>query len=82
MWQYSHSRVTLVVADGLAPIWHQDIYNHRDDGTRWAYTKIAQYNVAENNCLPEKRLWVNDILVEDKFLGISFITTAFMAPLY
>ena len=28
---YSHCRISIVVADGLVPIWHQDICNHIDD---------------------------------------------------
>ena len=32
---FSHCRVHMVVADGLTPIWHQDICNHRDDGGKW-----------------------------------------------
>ena len=31
MWCYNHIWVSMVVADGLVPIWHQDICNHHDD---------------------------------------------------
>ena len=31
----------MMVADGLVPIWHQDIYNHYDDVTRSVYIKSA-----------------------------------------
>ena len=32
---FDHSRVIMVVADGLVPIWHQDICNYLDD-TGWS----------------------------------------------
>ena len=31
MWLYSRSQITMVAADGLVPIWHQDICNHHDN---------------------------------------------------
>ena len=39
MWHYSHSQVSLVVADGLAPIWCQDICNYHDDVGQTAHVK-------------------------------------------
>ena len=41
MWQHSHSRVIMVVADGLAPTWRQDICNHHDDVAWSAYIRRA-----------------------------------------
>ena len=34
MWQFSQSRDSMVVADGLVPIWCQDTCNHPDDVAR------------------------------------------------
>ena len=34
-----HSPVSMVVADGLVPIWHQDICNNRDDLVRSSYIR-------------------------------------------
>ena len=31
MWLYSHSLVSMMVADALMPIWHLDIGNRHDD---------------------------------------------------
>ena len=39
--QYHHSRVSMVVADGLAPTWRQDICNHHDDKAWSAYIRCA-----------------------------------------
>ena len=30
MWHLNQSQLSMVVADGLVPIWHQDISNHHD----------------------------------------------------
>ena len=42
MWQCRYSRVRLVVADGLLPIWRQGIFNNRDD--------VAQPSFIYQNC--------------------------------
>ena len=41
MQQQLHNGVDIVVADGLVPIWHQDICNHHDDVARFAYIQSA-----------------------------------------
>ena len=43
---YSHSWGSMVVADGLAPIWCQDIYNHHDDIGQLANVSsgVSQHN--------------------------------------
>ena len=38
-WSMWHIGVSMVVADGLAPIWHQDICNHPDDMGQSVYLK-------------------------------------------
>ena len=43
MWQYIHSRVGMVVSDGVVLIWHQDNCNHRDDETPLAYIRSGQH---------------------------------------
>ena len=45
LWQYIHSRVSMVVADGLVHILCQNICSHRDDVSHPAYTKWTQRNV-------------------------------------
>ena len=43
-WKYNHSRITIVVADGLAPIWRLEVYNHRDDVDQLEYIRSSQHN--------------------------------------
>ena len=40
MWWYSHIRVSMMFADGMAPIWRQDICKHRDDVARPATSTL------------------------------------------
>ena len=42
MWWFSRIRASMVVVDGLAPIWHQDICNHLIYCSRSAYIRSAQ----------------------------------------
>ena len=44
MWPYTHSPVSKIIADGLVPIWHQDIYNHLDSVARATYGRNMQCN--------------------------------------
>ena len=47
MWQYSHSwlsRVSMIVADGLAPIWCHNICKHHYDTAQSACIRSAQHN--------------------------------------
>ena len=39
---YNHDQISMVVADGLAPIWHHGICNHRHGVARVVYITIAQ----------------------------------------
>ena len=45
MWQYGHSRITMVVADGLVLIWYQAIDNDLDGVAQPACVKSAQRDV-------------------------------------
>ena len=46
IWHHSHHGVSMVVADGLAPIWCQVICNHHDDVGQWVSSaKWAQMTV-------------------------------------
>ena len=44
MWQYGHSRLSMLVVDALVPIWHQDICNHCDHGARSVYIRRVEHN--------------------------------------
>ena len=42
--QYNHNQISMVIADGLASIWHQGICNHHDGVARSLCIRSAQLN--------------------------------------
>ena len=44
MWHYSHRRVNMMVSDGLAPIWSQNICNRGDNSTTPGNVKTVLLN--------------------------------------
>ena len=47
IWHHGYNPVSLVVADGLVPIWHQDICNHHDDVIQWVHVMHECPNVTD-----------------------------------